>query len=239
MADPNRNTLTMVDTKRKGQSKDSEKAPPAKKPRVRVSRACDQCRSAREKCDGIQPTCFTCASSNRECSYTLNPKRRGIHRGYIRTLELTLAWAVGNVPNCDVALKGLVQDEKGQAMLSGADTAAVERMHRKWRKTQLSKNIDRMLSGPNDGHVEEQEVSPPEEEDDDDDDEQILPFNPEASLMTPESQAIDTREGHQQRKGNEALKRYVIKSSYHTFLLSASVCQKLDISLVPSIKDLE
>jgi hypothetical protein len=203
----------MGDTKRKGRSGEgSENAPPVKKPRVRVSRACDQCRSAREKCDGIQPTCFTCASSNRDCSYTLNPKRRGIHRGYIRTLELTLAWAVGNVPNCDVALKGLLHDEKGQAMLSGADTAAVERMHRKWRKTPLCKNIDRILSGPSDGHIEEQEVSPPEEEEEDDDDygDQILPFNPEASLMTPESQNIDSREGYQQRKGMEGLKRYVM-----------------------------
>jgi hypothetical protein len=192
----------MTDSKRKGRSSQgTENAPPAKKPRVRVSRACDQCRSAREKCDGIQPTCFTCASSNRDCSYTLNPKRRGIHRGYIRTLELTLAWAVGNVPNCDVALKGLLQDEKGQAMLSGADTAAVEKMHRKWRKTPVCKHIDRILSGPSDGPIEDLEVSPPEEDDDDDEDENIIPFNPEASLMTPESQHIDTREGYQQRKG--------------------------------------
>ncbi|QDS75686.1 hypothetical protein FKW77_007722 [Venturia effusa] len=194
----------MVDAKRKHRSgENSENAPPVKKPRVRVSRACDQCRSAREKCDGIQPTCFTCASSNRECSYTLNPKRRGIHRGYIRTLELTLAWAVGNVPNCDVALKGLLQNEKGQAMLSGSDTVAVEKMHRKWRKTPVCKTIDRMLSGTNDGPIEEQETSPPEDDDDEDDDgEQIVTLNPEASL-TPESQNIE----HQLKKGPESLRR--------------------------------
>lgn len=198
----------MVDSKRKKRSGEiSEDIPPAKKPRVRVSRACDQCRSAREKCDGIQPTCFTCESSNRDCSYTLNPKRRGIHRGYIRTLELTLAWAVGNVPNCDVALKGLLQDEKGQAMLSGSDTAAVEKMHRKWRKTPVCKTIDRILSGSNDGPVEEPEASPPEEDDDEDDDgEQIVTYRMEASLMTPESQNID----YPNRKGTEPLRRYVL-----------------------------
>lgn len=201
----------MVDNKRKNLSVDNtENGRPVKKPRVRVSRACDQCRSAREKCDGIQPACFTCASSNRDCSYTLNPKRRGIHRGYIRTLELTLAWAVGNVPNCDVALKGLLHDEKGQAMLSGADTTAVEKLHRKWRKTPVCKTIDRILSGSNDGHVEEQEISPPDEEDEDDEDgHQILPFNLEVSLMTPESQNIDSREGYQREKGPEMLQRYV------------------------------
>ncbi|RDI88598.1 hypothetical protein Vi05172_g1072 [Venturia inaequalis] len=195
----------MVDTKRKNPpGEDGESAPPAKKTRVRVSRACDQCRSAREKCDGIQPTCFTCASSNRDCSYTLNPKRRGIHRGYIRTLELTLAWAVGNVPNCDVALKKLLQDEKGQAMLSGSDTAAVEKMHRKWRKTPVCKTIDRILSGAKDGPVEGQEASPPEEDDDDDDDgEQIVAYNAEASLMTPESQNID----YPHKKGTDPLRR--------------------------------
>lgn len=194
----------MVDTKRKNRpGENDESAPPAKKPRVRVSRACDQCRSAREKCDGIQPTCFTCASSNRDCSYTLNPKRRGIHRGYIRTLEVTLAWAVGNVPNCDVALKRLLQDEKGQAMLSGADTAAVEKMHRKWRKMPVCKTIDRILSGAKDGPVEEHGASPPEEDDEDEDDgEQTVTFNPEATLMTPESQNID----YSHKKGAESLR---------------------------------
>src|ERR1051326_5227379 len=83
---------------------------PAK--RQRVSRACDQCRAAREKCDGIDP-CFACASQNRHCSYNTNPKKRGIQPGYIRTLELALAWAFDRVPGSEEALGGLLTHESG------------------------------------------------------------------------------------------------------------------------------
>lgn len=46
--------------------------------RSRVSRACDQCRASREKCDGAQPNCQTCALQRRPCSYNEMPKKRGI-----------------------------------------------------------------------------------------------------------------------------------------------------------------
>ncbi|TLD37585.1 quinic acid utilization activator [Venturia nashicola] len=199
----------MVDTKRKIQSDENgENVPPAKKPR---------------------PTCFTCASSNRDCSYTLNPKRRGIHRGYIRTLELTLAWAVGNVPNCDVALKGLLQDEKGQAMLSGLDTAAVEKMHRRWRKTPVCKTIDRILSGSTDGPVEEPEAFPPEEDDDEGEyGEQIVTYNPEASLMTPESQSID----YPHKKGTDSLRRTTPAQPHSAEVLSSGTDEQSATMLV-------
>jgi hypothetical protein len=58
-----------------GSSKKAEAAQRAK--RVRVSRACDQCRAGREKCDGGQPACHTCESQHRVCSYNEQPKKRG------------------------------------------------------------------------------------------------------------------------------------------------------------------
>jgi hypothetical protein len=176
----------MGDAKRKGHSSASgEKATPVK--RQRVSRACDQCRAAREKCDGIQPICFTCASSNRSCSYTANPKKRGIQPGYIRTLELALASLLVNVPGCEQSLKSTLQDEKGQALLSGSDTEGSNKLHRKWRRNPVCKAIDGLLSGSG---AEEAfaEASPIEDEDDEDD--QPTQTIAEASILTPDSHVL-------------------------------------------------
>ncbi|KAJ9668054.1 hypothetical protein H2201_001860 [Coniosporium apollinis] len=128
---------------------DSVNTAPAPTKRQRVSRACDQCRSAREKCDGIQPVCFTCASSNRDCSYTVNPKKRGIQPGYIRTLELALAWVFGNLSGSEQALAAVLSDNgsAGQSVLVGKDTDGSYKLHRKWRKSTVCKEIERLLSG--------------------------------------------------------------------------------------------
>jgi hypothetical protein len=173
----------MVDTKRKSRSGDSEGGPMK---RQRVSRACDQCRTAREKCDGIQPICFTCASSNRDCTYTTNPKRRGIQPGYIRTLELTLAWTLCNVGGTGDALIGLLQDEKGQLLISSVDSTASNNLHNKWRKHVVSKAIDRVLSGESTNDLFEQAISTSGEDEDEEEPGPEPPVQP-ISLLTPDS----------------------------------------------------
>jgi hypothetical protein len=57
---------------------------PAK--RIRVSRACLQCRSRKVKCDGGEPVCRPCANSGNACTYS-EAKRRGLPPGYIIQLE--------------------------------------------------------------------------------------------------------------------------------------------------------
>ncbi|KAF2191329.1 hypothetical protein K469DRAFT_656115 [Zopfia rhizophila CBS 207.26] len=115
--------------------------------RSRVSRACDQCRVAREKCDGIQPVCFTCATSNRACSYTANQKKRGIQPGYIRTLELTLAWLFDNGADTERLLNTKLAQEGTASELLGKDTNDSNKLHKKWRKSKFCKDIDKLLSG--------------------------------------------------------------------------------------------
>ena len=123
-------------------------AGPAAK-RQRVSRACDQCRAAREKCDGIQPLCFPCASQNRPCTYAANPKKRGVQTGYIKTLEVALAWLFEKVPGCEEALENLLMHEggQGQNLLIGKDSDKANRLHKRWRRSKVHKEIDRILSG--------------------------------------------------------------------------------------------
>lgn len=55
--------------------------------RKRVSQACDKCRSRKDKCDGKRPSCSTCLTHGRTCSYDTNVKKRGLPEGYVRGIE--------------------------------------------------------------------------------------------------------------------------------------------------------
>ncbi|KAI0102678.1 fungal-specific transcription factor domain-containing protein [Nemania sp. FL0031] len=137
--------------------------------RQRVSRACDQCRAAREKCDGIQPLCFPCASQNRPCSWEEPKKKRGVQTGYIRTLEMALGWIFDKIPESENALHGLLTHEGGQGrlLLAGKDTSAGTRLHRRWRKSIVHAEIERVLSGDSTSTRSANASTPGEESEDD------------------------------------------------------------------------
>ncbi|POR36279.1 Uncharacterized protein TPAR_03537 [Tolypocladium paradoxum] len=116
--------------------------------RQRVSLACDGCRAAREKCDGGRPQCGTCVSQNRACSYTPASKKRGVQTGYLRTIELSLAWLFDQVPASEEALSRLLTQNGGSEatnVLVNKGKAAT-RLHRKWTKSRVQKEIGRLLS---------------------------------------------------------------------------------------------
>ncbi|KAF2445216.1 hypothetical protein P171DRAFT_359556 [Karstenula rhodostoma CBS 690.94] len=117
---------------------------PAK--RSRVSRACDQCRTAREKCDGTQPSCLTCSASSRACTYTAPPKKRGIQPGYIRTLELALTWLFQHT-DCEAVLNRKIAQEGPSSILFGRDTKESNKLHKRWRKSKFCKDVDKLLAG--------------------------------------------------------------------------------------------
>ncbi|EME41485.1 hypothetical protein DOTSEDRAFT_73784 [Dothistroma septosporum NZE10] len=125
----------------------AKKADKAK--RVRVSRACDQCRAGREKCDGAQPICHTCETQSRACTYNEQPKKRGIQPNYIRTLELTLAWILQHFPDSEARLSQLLPktDEQPHRLISFKDAAAAEALHTAWRNGIISRQIEQLLSG--------------------------------------------------------------------------------------------
>lgn len=113
--------------------------------RQRVSRACDQCRAAREKCDGVQPACSTCVSANRGCSYTIPPKKRGIQPGYIRTLELTLGWVFESTPKAESKLHTALTQDAVASILTGKDEEASSRLHKAWRRSGPCRELERLL----------------------------------------------------------------------------------------------
>lgn len=138
----------MVNGKRTGGGGDDGKSTK----RSRVSRACDQCRSSRERCDG-EPKCQTCVSQNRTCTYNAQPKKRGIQPNYIRTLELTLAWLLQTFPEAETQLAEYIPQDRHRltGLLRGKDSEATEALHLAWRTSLICKQIDQLLSGE---HVE-------------------------------------------------------------------------------------
>ncbi|KAK4180983.1 hypothetical protein QBC36DRAFT_383980 [Triangularia setosa] len=127
----------------------NQQVAPVSAKRQRVSRACDQCRAAREKCDGVQPQCFPCISQTRSCTYNVSPKKRGVQTGYIRTLELTLGWILENMAGAEDALGSALAQEgsQAQAVMTGKDAAGATRLHKKWGRSRVHREIDRLLSG--------------------------------------------------------------------------------------------
>jgi hypothetical protein len=124
-------------------------AQPAPAKRQRVSRACDQCRAARERCDGKQPQCQPCISQSRPCTYEVSPKKRGVQTGYIRTLELALGWVFEKIPGSEETLSAHLAQDGGQGLplLTGKDPGGADRLQKRWRKSRVHRGIDRVLSG--------------------------------------------------------------------------------------------
>lgn len=163
---PKRKTTSEADNAPSATASPANSNPPSTRDaplkRQRVSRACDQCRAAREKCDGIQPLCFPCVSQNRACTYEANPKKRGVQTGYIKTLEVALAWLFDKVPGCEDSLENLLMHEggQGQSLLVGKDSEKSNRLHKRWRRSKVHRGIDRILSGagPSQQRVESEDA---------------------------------------------------------------------------------
>jgi hypothetical protein len=115
----------------------SDSGPTAPK-RLRVSRACEQCRSKKIKCDGIQPTCTPCASQSIRCTYGASPKKRGLAPGSVSALDRTvkllqrvLGLLLVSVKGADHALVALVQ-QHAKALLEDAEDG--QRLTKRWKE---------------------------------------------------------------------------------------------------------
>lgn len=141
--------LSMPPRKRDDNDADSNaQTTPIPAKRQRVSLACDSCRTAREKCDGGRPNCGTCIAQNRTCSYTPASRKRGVQTGYLRTIELSLAWLFEQVPECEGALHRLLTQNEGVdgVRILGTKDRAGHRLYRRWNKSRVHKDIAKFLS---------------------------------------------------------------------------------------------
>ncbi|KAF2852984.1 hypothetical protein T440DRAFT_24627 [Plenodomus tracheiphilus IPT5] len=163
----------------------------AEKPvkRTRVSRACDQCRTAREKCDGSQPTCSTCSGSKRRCTYTANPKKRGIQPGYIRSLELALVWLFQQNPANETSLNEKLSQGGASSLFFSRDSKEATKLHKRWRKARFYTDVDKLLSGGEPSRHERNDANSPSSDDEDSE-----PDQPPAVIVT---QRPDTTNSNQ------------------------------------------
>lgn len=116
--------------------------------RQRVSRACDSCRSKKDKCDGVQPVCSTCASLSRPCTYKANPKKRGLPTGYIRTLELLWGLVFCKIKGSEDVVRALLKATNMPSHLStmGKEAEGSDTLLFSWKNSAVLRDVERMLT---------------------------------------------------------------------------------------------
>lgn len=136
--------------------------------RRRVSLACDACRTARERCDGGRPHCGRCVSQSRSCSYTPASKKRGIQSGYLRAIELSLAWLLERTPDNEEALHQLLVNDDGKdgANILVSKGKSANKLHKRWSKCRVHKQLELLLCQ---GEAPKVEASNTEDSETDDD----------------------------------------------------------------------
>ncbi|KAL3261331.1 hypothetical protein ABHI18_003817 [Aspergillus niger] len=116
--------------------------------RQRVSRACDSCRSKKDKCDGVQPVCSTCASLSRPCTYKANPKKRGLPTGYIRTLELLWGLVFNKIQGSEEVVRALLKAANIPSHLAtmGKEAEGSDTLLSSWKNSIVLREIERLLT---------------------------------------------------------------------------------------------
>ncbi|PKY08721.1 hypothetical protein P168DRAFT_301365 [Aspergillus campestris IBT 28561] len=115
--------------------------------RQRVSRACDSCRSKKDKCDGVKPVCSTCASLSRPCTYKANPKKRGLPTGYIRSLELLWGLVFCKIQGSEDVVRALLKTANLPSHLAsmGKETEASDTLLSSFKNSAMLKDIEKMI----------------------------------------------------------------------------------------------
>ncbi|KAL4878238.1 fungal-specific transcription factor domain-containing protein [Aspergillus karnatakaensis] len=124
--------------------------------RKRVSRACDRCRSKKDKCDGLRPSCSACIASGQACSYDPHAKKRGLPEGYVRGLEKLWALAICNIDGFEETMLSLLGttadtvDRRTRLISLWTDDSASETLHESWKTCRLYNSLEKMLSSHSD-----------------------------------------------------------------------------------------
>ncbi|KAJ5742839.1 hypothetical protein N7533_009941 [Penicillium manginii] len=115
--------------------------------RQRVSRACDSCRSKKDKCDGVQPVCSTCASLCRPCTYKANPKKRGLPTGYIRSLELLWGLVFQRIQGSEDVMRAMMRSINLPSHLAtmGKEAEGSDTLLSSFKNSTVLRDIERML----------------------------------------------------------------------------------------------
>ncbi|KAL1956999.1 hypothetical protein VTO42DRAFT_6488 [Malbranchea cinnamomea] len=116
--------------------------------RQRVSRACDTCRVKKDRCDGARPSCATCSSLQRSCSYKSTGKKRGVPTGYLRTLELLWGLVFSQIRGSEQAVRTLLKTVNipGQLGQISKDGEGSNTYLSAWKQSSVLKEVERVLA---------------------------------------------------------------------------------------------
>lgn len=109
---PNFNVTITDDTNKNGRNTSTENQT---RKRTKASRACDQCRKKKIKCDynDLKGICQYCQRNNEECSFVRVPLKRGPSKGYNRTYKNN------NKSTATMANTNVITSSSGQPNNSG------------------------------------------------------------------------------------------------------------------------
>ncbi|PWY85891.1 hypothetical protein BO70DRAFT_422979 [Aspergillus heteromorphus CBS 117.55] len=127
-------------------------APAAK--RRRITRACDQCRRRKSKCDGEQPACSICRSIDRTCTYDIAIRHRGLQQGYVRSLEMSMGLFLDQIPDSENTLRRVLRAHRDKARSAAGQLADL------WRNSKLAKDVARLLNPEADEEETASELEP-------------------------------------------------------------------------------
>ncbi|RPB09968.1 hypothetical protein P167DRAFT_510121, partial [Morchella conica CCBAS932] len=115
---------------------------------MRVSRACEQCRSRKAKCDGKTPACSPCVTLSQTCTYGAQPRKRGLPPGSVSALERTvkllqrvLGLLMDSVDGGEGALLALVR-RRGAALFDEGEEG--RRLAGLWKEGVVPKELERI-----------------------------------------------------------------------------------------------
>ncbi|CZR53573.1 uncharacterized protein PAC_03452 [Phialocephala subalpina] len=144
--------IDAMETTQASEGPDDDQYRGKKRQRMRVSRACDQCRVRKDRCDGQQPVCRPCSKGDRSCTYVSSTKKRGLPPGYVRGLEILLGLIFRHVEGSEDTVSAVLGAEMGGPHASiGAsgpplDLTSTQTLIEVWRKSRVVKQMEQLLS---------------------------------------------------------------------------------------------
>lgn len=112
------------------------------KTRVRVSKACTRCRTRKDRCDGLRPTCTSCQQAEKPCSYEPTTKKRGLPEGYVRGLEKLVTLATYSIHGLDDVLIRYLRDEE---LRKNWNASAGDELYSRWKESNVHNELDLFL----------------------------------------------------------------------------------------------
>jgi hypothetical protein len=118
--------------------------------RRRVSKACDQCRQGKLKCNGAIPRCSTCMEVKKPCTYGTTTRRRGLRTGYVRALECLWGLVFQSIAGSEDVVEILIANTSRKSFWVRDELRDAHRTEdmplETWKLSRIPQAIDEVLS---------------------------------------------------------------------------------------------